>query len=106
MKIYDITEYGALGDGKTDNHVAIQNAIDLCSEQGGGIVRIPGGSIFMTGPFELKSYVNFHVESGARLLANPDEKVYTKSAFRENLGEGSIWIGGEDAVNVSISGKK
>lgn len=105
MKIYDISEYGAVGDGKTDNHVVIQKAIDLCSEQGGGIVRIPGGSVFMTGPFDLKSYVNLHVESGARLLANPDEKVYTKSAFRENFGEGSIWIGGEDAVNVSITGK-
>lgn len=105
MEIYNITDFGAIGDGKTDNHVAIQKAIDHCSEQGGGIVRIPGGSIFMTGPFDLKSYVNFHVESGARLLANPDEEVYTKSAFRENFGEGSIWIGGENAVNVSITGK-
>lgn len=105
MKVYDIVKYGAVGDGKTDNHEAIQKAIDLCSERGGGIVRIPGGSIFMTGPFDLKSYVNLHVESGARLLANPDETVYTKSAFRDNFGEGSIWIGGENAVNVSITGK-
>ena len=94
MRIYDITEYGAVGDGRTDNHKAIQEAIDQCSAHGGGVVRVPGGSIFMTGPFDLKSYVNFHVESGARLLANPDEKVYTKSAFRENFGEGRIWIGG------------
>ena len=105
MKIYDITDFGAVGDGRTDNSAAIQESIDQCSANGGGIVRIPGGSVFMTGPFDLKSYVNLHVESGARLLANPDESVYTKSAFRENFKEGSIWIGGEYADKVSISGK-
>lgn len=105
MKIYDITDFGAIGDGVTDNRVAIQKAIDQCSEHGGGIVRIPGGSVFMAGPISLRSYVNFHVESGARLLANPDERVYSKSAFRENFKEGSIWIGGEDAEKVSITGK-
>lgn len=105
MKIYDITDFGAIGDGKTDNSIAIQKTINQCSENGGGIVKIPGGSVFMAGPFDLKSYVNFHVESGARLLANPNESVYTKSAFRNNFGEGSIWIGGENAENVSISGK-
>lgn len=105
MKIYDITEFGAIGDGQTDNCSAIQEAIDLCSANGGGIVRIPGGSVFLTGPFDLKSFVNLHVESGARLLANPDEAIYTKSAFKENFREGSIWIGGEHAEKVSITGK-
>ncbi len=105
MNTYDICDFGAIGDGKTDNSEAIQAAIDQCSENGGGIVWIPGGSTFMAGPFELKSYVNFHVESGAKLLANPAERVYTKSAFRENCKEGSIWIGGEGAEKVSITGK-
>jgi polygalacturonase len=105
MKVYDITNFGAIGDGVTDNSAAIQEAIDTCSKKGGGIVRIPGGSVFMSGPFDLKSFVNLHVESGARLLANPDESVYTRSAFRENFKEGSIWIGGENAEKVSISGK-
>lgn len=105
MTIYDIRNFGAIGDGKTDNSGAIQEAIDQCSASGGGIVKIPGGSVFMTGPFNLRSFVNLHVESGARLLANPDEGVYTTSAFRENFKEGSIWIGGENAKKVSISGK-
>ena len=43
--------------------------------------------------------------AGSVLLANPDVSVYQKSAFRENLGEGTIWIGGEQAENVTISGK-
>ena len=105
MKIFDIAEYGAVGDGVTDNAVPIQKAINDCSSSGGGIVTVPEGNVFMTGPFDLKSFVNLHLERGSRILANPDESVYTKSAFRQNKGEGSIWIGGENAEEVMISGE-
>ena len=105
MKIFDITEYGAVGDGIRDNASEIQNAIDECSNSGGGIVYAPGNNVFMTGPFNLKSHVNFVVESSTTILANPDESVYKESAFRDNLGEGTIWIGGESLENVTISGR-
>ncbi|MBN1413540.1 MAG: glycoside hydrolase family 28 protein [Bacteroidales bacterium] len=102
--IYNILDFGAVGDGKTDNAIAIQKAVDTCSAKGGDIVLVPSGGVYMTGPFDLKSHVNFHVEANARVVANPDESVYTRSAFRGNYGEGSIWIGGEAAENVTISG--
>ena len=105
MKVFDVTDYGAVGGGNIDNSNAIQQAIDDCSNAGGGIVYCPAGNVFMTGPFDLKSHVNFMVESSCTILANPDESIYKKSAFRENPGEGTIWIGGENAVNVEISGK-
>ncbi len=105
MRIFDITDYGAIGDGKRDNADAIQKAIDDCSQSGGGIVKIPGNNVFLTGPFNLKSYVNFQVGRDATLLANPDESAYTKSAFKDNFAEGSIWIGGENAEGVTISGE-
>jgi hypothetical protein len=105
MRIFDITEYGAVADGVTDNAAAIQRAIDECSASGGGIVRVPRNATFMTGPFDLKSFVDFHLEPGSRIVANPDEAVYTRSAFRQNYGEGSIWIGGENADKVTLSGE-
>ena len=105
MITYNITDFGAVGDGKTDDAPAIQKAIDNCSENGGGTVLIPPGKNFLAGPFNLKSHVDFHVSASATVLANPDELVYIQSAFKENYGEGSIWIGGKDAQNVTISGQ-
>lgn len=102
--IYNIKDYGAVGDGKTDNAVAIQQAIDACSAAKGGIVVIPSGGVFMTGPFELRSDVEFNVQTGATVLANPDESVYKKSAFRANPGEGTIWIGGNNVHHLTLSG--
>lgn len=101
---YDITSYGAIGDGKTNDAAAIQKAIDVCSAGGGGQVLVPAGHVFLAGPFNLKSFVELKVEGGATILASPDEKLYTVSAFRENKGEGTIWIGGEKLEQVSITG--
>lgn len=103
-RVYNIADYGAKGDGSTDNAQAIQKAIDECSRNGGGKVLIPAGNTFMTGPFKLKSFVNFHVETNAKVIANPEEKAYTESAFRENKGEGTVWISGENLEQVTIDG--
>ena len=84
---YDIIAFGAKGDGKTDDAAAIQRAINACSAAGGGTVIIPAGHTFLCGPLQLASYVNLHLEPNSRLLANPDESIYTESAFRENRGE-------------------
>ena len=104
MTIYDIIQYGALGDGKTDDAGAIQKAIDSCTAAGGGRVLVPAGYTFSCGPFKLKSNVELHIEIGATLKAIPEESAYTESAFRNNKGEGTIWIGGNEAENILITG--
>lgn len=103
-KDYNILDYGARSDGKTDNSLAIQKTINAASEAGGGTVLIPPGHLFMTGPFTLRSNIILEVAVNATLLANPNETVYTQSAFRDNKGEGTIWIGGENLSNVTICG--
>lgn len=102
--VYNVVDFGACGDGKTDDAVAIQKAIDKCSANGGGIVLFPSGKTFMSGPIQLKSHVNIHLEPNSKLLANPDEEVYRESAFGENRGEGMMWIWGKNLDNVSFTG--
>lgn len=74
--IYNVMEYGAKGDGQTNDANAIQAAIDACSKQGGGRVVLPGGHIFNSGSILLKSEVDFHIERGAVLKASDDLKDY------------------------------
>lgn len=102
---FNVTGYGAKGNGVTDDTKAIQRAIDACSASGGGSVVFPSGKTFMAGPLHLKSNVDLHLQPNSVLLANPDEAVYTESAFRGNRGEGMMWISGKDIQNISITGR-
>ena len=105
QNIYDILTFGAKGDGVTDDAVAIQKAIDRCSAEGGGVVLLPRNHVFLSGPVELKSNVELHLEATATLKANPNESIYQLSAFGENRGEGMLWLWAKDAENISITGK-
>lgn len=102
--VFNVADYGADSADGVDNAAAIQKAIDACADAGGGSVVIPAGRTFMTGPLHLRSNVDLHLEPGSRLLANPDESIYTESAFGENRGEGMMWLIGKDLEGVSITG--
>ena len=42
---FDITRYGAVGDGKASCTDAIRKAIDACAAAGGGQVIVPDGTV-------------------------------------------------------------
>ena len=52
--MYDITTYGAVGDGTTNDAAAIQAAVDAASAAGGGVVRVPAGRTFLSGSVTLR----------------------------------------------------
>ena len=105
QKVYDVTAFGAKGNGIVDDAAALQRAIDRCNAEGGGTVLLPRGKTFMAGPLELKSNVELNIEASAVLKANPDESIYHLSAFGKNEGEGMMWIYANNADNISITGK-
>lgn len=65
---YNICDFGAVADGKTDSTAAIQKAIDTCAAQGGGTVIVPAGT-FATDMISLRSFVEFHFEMGSRIVS-------------------------------------
>ena len=103
--IYNVMDFGAQGNGVSDDAQALQQAIDKCTTEGGGRVLLPRGHVFMCGPVELKSNVELHLEATATLLCNPNENIYRLSAFGENRGEGMQWLYANGADNLSITGR-
>lgn len=74
-KIFDITKFGAVADGNTNNGAAIQKAIDSAAAVGGAQVLIPAGK-FVTGVINLKSGVELHVSANAFLLGSTKRTDY------------------------------
>ncbi|MBW8782997.1 MAG: glycoside hydrolase family 28 protein [Verrucomicrobia bacterium] len=97
----------AVGDGTTLNTVVLQKAIDTCSAQGGGRVRLPAGR-YLTGTLQLKDNVILHLDEQAVLLGS------TRAADYRNLdpftaGDGVKDLGyalivAVDAQHVGIEG--
>lgn len=73
--VKNIRDFGAVNNGETLNTAAITKAIDACAKAGGGIVEIPPG-LWLTGPIELQSRINLHLDRGAILLFSPDHSLY------------------------------
>jgi hypothetical protein len=55
--VFSVRDYGAVGDGKTDDTAAFQTALDAASKAGGGIVHAPRGNYFFTGSLNVPTAV-------------------------------------------------
>ena len=80
QKDFDITKFGAVGDGKTDCSKAFKKAINKCNTEGGGRVVVPKG-IYLTGAIHLKSNVNLYVSKEATIKFSADPKNYLPVVF-------------------------
>ncbi len=69
-KVYNVRDFGALGDGIAIDSHAINAAIEKAAAEGGGTVRLPEG-IYLSYSIRLKSHVCLHFDKGAVLKAAP-----------------------------------
>jgi len=72
---FDITDFGAKGDGATLNTLAFAAAIQACAEAGGGQVVVPTGR-FLTGAIHLRSNMDLHIDANATVLFSTDTRDY------------------------------
>lgn len=106
--VYDIREFGAVGNGVEKDTEAIQEAIDCCSREG-GVVMVPSG-VFLTDSFRLRSNVRLHLSKGAVLLGsdNPaDYPEWESDLFHsENAPYNAKYlIVAENEENIAITGE-
>jgi polygalacturonase len=104
---FNIIKYGARPDGITLNTQSINAAIADCSAKGGGVVLVPQG-LWITGPIELKSNVNFCVSRAAMLQFTDDKSQYPLVAGNYEghpSPRNQSPISGTDLVNIAITGE-
>lgn len=89
---FDLTNYGAVADGKTLCTAAFRAAIAACNQAGGGRVLVPEGKYF-TGPIHLKSNVELYLSKGAELIFS--------DRFEDYLPPVLVRVGGIEIYNYS-----
>jgi polygalacturonase len=98
--IFDVTKFGAKGDGTTLDTDAIQKALDACDKAGGGIVELPKGT-YLSKPIFLHSNLTLQLDDGALLQARD-----LSADFANPAGRGVIaFINASNLTNISITGK-
>ncbi|MBN1359975.1 MAG: glycoside hydrolase family 28 protein [Sedimentisphaerales bacterium] len=114
-RVFDVREFGAVGDGTSLDTDAINRAIEAAAEAGGGTVYFPAGT-YASFSIRLKSNIALHLDQGATLLAaEPNGTEGYDRAEPNKWGDlryqdfgHSHWhdslIWGENLENVSILG--
>jgi polygalacturonase len=77
LRVFNITDYGAVGDNSTINTRAIAATVAAASAAGGGLVRVPPGGAFKTGAVALATDVYLYLPAGAVLLGSANATDYT-----------------------------
>lgn len=94
---FNITDFGAKGDGATSNTIFIQAAIDKAAETGGGTIIFPSGR-FVTGVIYIKSNVTIKLDLNAVLLGSAKRIDYGPS-------DASALIVANNQQNIAIIGQ-
>ena len=93
-----LTDFGGVGDGRTDNTEAFAKAISALTKQGGGHLVVPAG-IWLTGPITLKDRIDLHLEKNAMILLTPDRAAHLKN------GKAQPGINASKRTDISITGE-
>jgi polygalacturonase len=106
-KTFEVREFGAKGDGKTLDTVAIQKALDECGKSGGGILHFAPGT-YLIQPIFLRSKTTLQLDADAKLLATDepaDFALHEKKDFPSPVGKFLALVNATNLTDVAIVGK-
>ena len=105
--VFNVRDYGAMGDGTTLDTAAIQKAIDACSAAGGGVVDFPPG-IYLSQPIVIHGRTTVKLNTGATLQATTNYTDFMKTPgvwFTGHSNDDFIpFILGTNLTDVTITG--
>src|SRR5216117_596272 len=108
---YNVRDYGAVGDGATNDTPAINAAIDAANGAGGGIVEFPAGNYKSKNSIHMKSNVTLQLDAGSTILgssANTYDAAESNpySAYQDyghsHFHGAMIW--GDSLTNIGFTG--
>jgi polygalacturonase len=112
--IFNVRDFGAKGDGRALDSVAINKSIDSAAANGGGTVYIPAGT-YRSFSIRLKSNITLYLDQGSTIVAAgpsdgdgkydlPEPNLWDKyQDFGHSHWHNSL-IWGENVENISIIG--
>src|SRR6185369_7542780 len=110
---YSVRSFGAKGDGKTLDTIAINKTIEAAAATGGGTVYFPAGDYLSTS-IRLKSNIALYLDQGATIIAaetnatakydppEPNQWDSYQDFGHSHWHNSLLW--GENLENVSITG--
>ncbi len=104
---FNVRRYGATGDGRTLDTLAIQAAIRDCAQAGGGTIHVPAGN-YVVGALFLSSHQTLYLDAGATLLGSENPADYPPVLMRWEGAERETHaplITGRDLANVAVVGR-
>jgi polygalacturonase len=109
---FKLSDFGAVGDGKTMNTGAFQKALQAVDKAGGGTLVVPAGT-YLTLPINLVSHLDLHLEKGATIQFPADQGAYAgmdallprPEALAKMDGGNASLLYGDHLTDVAITGE-
>jgi hypothetical protein len=108
--VYNVRDYGATGDGTTNDATAVQAALDLASSTNpGSTVFFPPGTYKVSSELEIKGACTIHLDEGATIIRGVSTMQYILKNFNSSYaptvygGRGNITLRGGTIDGGAIS---